>query len=252
MNLDIELKQPEDSLKPGGSGIMPEDTPPKFFARHFSAYHFALPHVKDKDVLEIGFGDGYGANFLADHAKSVKAVDILEKNVALAAGKYRKKNLEFRKTDSAYSEFPDNIFDAVVSFQVIEHIPEGRIIEYLKAIKRVLKKHGVAFISTLNLDKNKKPGRPYVKNPFHIKEFTYGEFEASIKKVFDRYELYGLFYTRRLIFYERLKKLGIFKFFPKKVNIVDRFYDKIKVNDFVWKKKNIYRSIDFMALCRKE
>ena len=111
-----------DDLRPGGSGILPEETPPKFFARHLSAYYFALPYIKDKNILEIGFGDGYGANFLADSARSVKAVDVLEKNVALAANKYKRDNLEFKKTDTVYSEFADNTFDAVVSFQVIEHI----------------------------------------------------------------------------------------------------------------------------------
>ena len=240
-----------ENLRPGGSGILPEETDPKFFARHLSAYYFALPYVKGKDILEIGFGDGYGANFLADSARSVKAVDVLEKNVALAVNKYKRDNLEFKKTDTAYSEFADNTFDAVVSFQVIEHILENEISWYLKSIKRVLKNEGMIFISTLNLDKNKKPNRPYPKNPFHIKEFTYKEFDLCIKEVFNNYEIQGLFYTKRLSFFERLKKLGIFKHVPRPLNIVDKFYKNITVNDFVWKKENLSECIDFMVICRK-
>lgn len=240
-----------DDLRPGGSGILPEETPPKFFARHLSAYHFALPYIRGKDILEVGFGDGYGANFLAGHARAVKAVDILEKNVALASNKYEKPNLEFKKTCGPCLDFPDGIFDAVVSFQVIEHISENDIEGYVKSIKRVLKKGGIAFISTLNLDKNKKPNRPYVKNPFHIKEFSYGELDKAIKGVFDSYEICGLFYTGKLRFFERLKKIGIFKYFPRQLNIVDKFYDKITVNDFIWKKENLSKCIDFMVICRK-
>lgn len=240
-----------DDVRPGGSGILPEETPPKFFARHLSAYNFTLPFIRNKEVLEIGFGDGYGANFLADYAMSVKAVDILEKNVILAENKYKRKNLEFKRSDEVYSEFPENTFDAVVSFQVIEHVPEGHIQEYLKAIRRVLKKDGVAFISTLNLDTNRKPNKPYVKNPFHIKEFTYKEFDSSIREVFERHEIYGLFYTAKLRFYERLKKIGIFRYFPPKLNIVDRYYSGITVNDFTWKKKDLPWCIDFMAACVK-
>ena len=240
-----------EDLRPGGSGILPEETHPKFLARHLSAYYFAFPYVKGKDVLEIGFGDGYGANFLADSARSVKAVDVMEKNVALALNKYKRDNLEFKKTDTAYSEFADNTFDAVASFQVIEHIPEDEIPWYLGSVKRVLKKGGRAFISTLNLDKNRKPNRPYPKNPFHIKEFVFEDLNAVIKGVFSDYEIQGLFYTRRLSFFERLKKLGVFKHAPGPLNIVDKFYKNITVNDFVWKKENLSECIDFMVICRK-
>lgn len=230
---------------------MPEETPPKFFARHFSAYHFALPYVKDKDILEVGFGDGYGADFLAGYAKSVKAVDIVERNVTLALNKYQRPNLEFKKSCGVCLDFSCDMFDAVVSFQVIEHIPLEDIKGYLESIKGVLKKSGTAFISTLNLDKNKKPNRPYVKNPFHIKEFTCKELDLAIRSVFNDYEIYGLFHTGRLSFFERLKKSGIFKYFPKPLNIVDKFYGSITVNDFIWKKENLSKCIDFMVICRK-
>lgn len=241
-----------DKLRPGGSGILPEETHPKFFSRHLSAYNFTLPYVIDKDILEIGFGDGYGANFLAGYAKSVKAVDILERNINLASNKYKRPNLEFKKSCGSCLDFQDNVFDVVVSFQVIEHIPEEDIAEYLKSIKRILKRNGIAFISTLNLDKNKKPNRPYTKNPFHIKEFTCSDLNTVIKDVFEDYEMYGLFYTPKLIFYERLKKIGLFKFFPQSLNMVDKFYNGISVKDFVWKTKNLKECIDFIVLCRKE
>jgi len=241
-----------DNLRPGGSSILPEETPPKFFARHLSAYRFALPFVKGKDVLEIGFGDGYGANFLAGSARNVKAVDVLDRNVELASSKYKRHNLEFRKSFGAYLDFSSGMFDAVVSFQVIEHIPENEIHAYIASIKRVLKKGGIAFISTLNLDKNKKPDRPYAKNPFHVKEFTYKEFDSTVKAVFEDCEIHGLFYTARLKFYERLKKLGIFRIFPQRLNIVDRYYSKITTDDFIWRKTNLPECVDFMAMCVKK
>jgi SAM-dependent methyltransferase len=250
-NSTIKAKDTIDNLRPGGSGILPEETPPKFFARHFSAYHFALPYVKDKDILEVGFGDGYGASFLAGHARSVTAVDILERNVTLASNKYKRPNLVFKKLSGVYLDFPDDIFDIVVSFQVIEHIEETELVNFLDSIKRVLKKGGIAFISTLNLDKNRKPNMPYAKNPFHVKEFTWQELDSLIKSVFVDYEMYGLFYTRRLRFFERLKKIGVFKYLPCPLNIVDRFYKNISVNDFVWLEKNLPNCIDFMVICKK-
>ncbi|MDP2921154.1 MAG: class I SAM-dependent methyltransferase [Candidatus Omnitrophota bacterium] len=240
-----------DDLRPGGSGILPEETPPKFFARHLSAYHFAFPYVEGKDVLEIGFGDGYGANFLAGRARSVKAVDVLDRNVELASKKYKRHNLEFRKSFGSYLDFSGDMFDVVVSFQVIEHVPENEIQAYLASIKRVLKKGGIVFISTLNLDKNKKTNRPYTKNPFHVKEFTFSDLSAAIKTVFNNYEIAGLFYTKKLRIFERLKKIGIFRYLPGPLNIVDKYYKNITVNDFIWQRKNLPKCVDFMVICKK-
>lgn len=240
-----------EALRPGGSGILPEETPPKFFARHLSAYYFVLPYIINKDVLDVGFGDGYGSNLMKGYARAVTAVDNLEKNVILASNKYRMPGLEFRTMDGANLNFADETFDIVVSFQAIEHIPENLLRKYLEGIKRVLKRNGTAFISTLNLMKNRKPRQPYAKNPFHIKEFTFEEFYLLIRKVFGTSEIQGLFYGGRLRFYERLKKIGIFRFVPRPINIVDRFYDNITVNDFVWRKGDLDRCIDFMAICGK-
>ncbi|MBU1853244.1 MAG: class I SAM-dependent methyltransferase [Candidatus Omnitrophica bacterium] len=240
-----------EDLKPGGSGILPQKTHPKFFMRHFSAYNFAVSYVKVKDVLEIGFGDGYGADFLAGSAKNIKAIDVLGKNVDLASSKYKRPNLQFKEMSAVDLDFGDESFDVVVSFQVIEHIPEKLLMKYLEEIKRVLNKSGIAFISTLNLVKNKKPDRPYNKNPFHVREFDFEGFDGLIKKVFDRYEIMGLFCGARLRFFDRLKKIGIFRFLPRTLNIVDRYYDNITADDFVWKKENLSQCIDFMAVCKK-
>lgn len=248
---DIKAQDTIDNLRPGGSAILPEETHPKFYARHLSAYNFVMPYVRGKDILEVGFGDGYGANFLADYANYVRAADVLERNVTLASNKYRKQNLEFIKSDALSLDFPEGIFDAVISFQVIEHIEGAFITKYLTGIKRVLKKDGFVFISTLNLDMNKKPNKLYTKNPYHVKEFTYHELDAVVREVFGVHDIYGLFAGARLNFYERLKKIGIFRYLPEQLNIVDRYYKNITVDEFVWKKQDLNHCLDFMAVCRK-
>jgi len=54
-------------------GIIPENVPPSFFAKHFKPYEFARKDAAGKLVLEIGFGDGYGAAYLAEAAKKLLA-----------------------------------------------------------------------------------------------------------------------------------------------------------------------------------
>ena len=224
------------------SGINPEQFPKKFVAQHLSPYHFVVPTVRGKDVLEIGFGDGYGAYFLKDYAQSVTAVDLFQENVSLAQEKYKGHNLSFAQMNAICLAFEDDWFDAVVSFQVIEHVPRHFLKKYLLEMKRVLKPGGTAFITTLNLEKNMKPGNAYNKSPDHDVEFTEQDFNQLLSGVFDKTQIYGLFPTPKHAFFERLKKWGI------KVNA---FYNSIGVKDFVWKKNRTNDCLDFMAICSK-
>ena len=231
-------------------GINPEKESPKFFAKHFSAYHFARSSATGK-VLEIGFGDGYGSSFLALSAQEVKAIDLFDVNVTAAAIKYPRSNLQFVKMDATRMDWKDNAFDAVVSFQVIEHIPQSLLGVFIHEIKRVTRDGGKAFLSTLNLKKNQKPGKPYEKSPHHDKEFTAREFEEFLKPFFKEVSIYGLYPSAKHAFFERLKKAGILNFLPEPANPVSRYYQRIGVEDFQWLQKTcLDESVDLMAVCR--
>ena len=223
-------------------GIDPLTESPRFVAKHLAAYDFALPLAKGR-VLEIGCGDGYGASRLAARAQVV-AIDLFEGNVRAAAGRYRAEGLEFRRMDATELDFPAGSFDLVVSFQVIEHIPEGLLPRYLGQIRRVLKPEGRACLTTLNVKKNRKPGRPYEKSPHHDKEFTPEEFGSILGRHFGGVELYGLYPTVRHALAERLKKSGLFS--------MKRFYAGITTRDFRWRRgRNLDGCIDLMGVCWK-
>ena len=164
-------------------GIDPEAESPRFVAKHLSAYHFARPYAKGR-VLEVGFGDGYGASFLAAAAHEVKAIDLFDRNVNVASAKYPKSNLQFLQMDATAIQWADHYFDLTVSFQVIEHIPEALLPVYLQEIRRVTRVGGTVCLSTLNLKKNQKPGKPYQKAPHHDKEFTPQEFQDLLAPFF--------------------------------------------------------------------
>ena len=230
-------------------GIDPQKESPRLVAEHLSAYHFARQFSNGR-LLEVGFGDGYGSSFLAESAREVKAIDLFDRNVTAAAAKYLKPNLQFMKMNATDLQWPDDTFDLTCSFQVIEHIPQALMASYVAEIKRVTKRDGVVCLSTLNLKKNQKPGKPYLKSPHHDKEFTAKDLTDLLNPFFRQVTLYGLYPNLKHAFFERLKKAGLFNFLPKSMDPASCYFRNITVNDFQWlKKSTVDDSIDLMAVC---
>ena len=232
-------------------GITPENEDPRFLAQHMSAYAFARPYAKDKRVLEIGFGEGYGSHYLAEVASEVVGIDLAPGNIPRASAKYVRPNLHFLQMEATKLDVPDASFELVCSFQVIEHIPEPQLLSYLNEIFRVLRPSGLFCVSTLNLIHNMKPGRPYEKLIYHEKEFIASELDELLSRVFPRVELHGLHLTWKHRMYQRLKRWGLDKSLPFPLNPVVRFYASVSTHDF-YVSRNVSRAaLDLIALCRK-
>ncbi len=100
--------------------------------------------IKNKDVLEIGCGNGYGAFLLNQLGpKSYIGLDVMEKQIAIARTKYPQ--YQFLVQDAAdLSQFADASKDVVVIFGVLHHIPEWR--KVIDEIARVLRPTGSLFL----------------------------------------------------------------------------------------------------------
>lgn len=147
------------------------------YDEHLVRYMFAAKLAKGLNVLDIACGSGYGANILADSgAKQVVAVDIDSEAVAAAQKKYTKNNLIYKIGNAEEIKEMDESFDLVISFETIEHLKSPE--KYLSELKRVLKKEGIALISTPNIEVF------HQKNPFHLHEFTKNEFAGKLKEYF--------------------------------------------------------------------
>lgn len=221
-------------------GLIPEEVSAEFYAQHLSAYAFTGPRVAGQRVLEVGFGDGYGSAFLARTAADVQAVDVVEGNIPLARKKYPLPNLTFHHFDGLHIPFPDGAFDAAGTFQVIEHVPEHHLAPWLAEIRRVLKPGGRLYVSTLNLEHARKPGKPYQKLIYHEKEFTAPELRDLLGQLFPRVEMLGLHPSLKHRFFRRLKKWGW---------RVESFYSRMTPADFVVRGAGVSRSLDLIAVC---
>ena len=230
-------------------GLIPEEVSAEFYAQHLSAYAFVGPRVAGQKVLEVGFGDGYGAAYLARTAREVAAVDVVEGNIPLARKKYPLPNLAFHHFDGLHLPFPDGAFDAAGSFQVIEHVPEPHLVQWLAEIRRVLHLGGRFYVSTLNLEHAQKPGKPYQKLIYHEKEFTKADLQDLLQQIFPRVQMYGLHPSPKHRLFKRLKKWGFRGWLPGPLNVVDRFYARMTPADFVVRAAGVPRSLDLIAVC---
>ncbi|MDD5109052.1 MAG: class I SAM-dependent methyltransferase [Candidatus Omnitrophica bacterium] len=233
------------------SRIIPEETGRNLYMQHLKVYEFLNQNAKNRQILEIGCGDGYGAAFLAKTARSIVAVDYEDQVIFTAQNKYKANNLQYRCMDATRLGFKENEFDLVCSFQVIEHIPEDKLLVYLNELNRVLKPNGELYLSTLNLGKVMKNPQTYKKNPAHCKEFVAEDLKAILSKVFDNYVIYGLHPSLKHQFYLVLKKSGIFKSFPFFLNPVERFYKNLTTDDFKLTASNLNKASDFVCVCKK-
>jgi ubiquinone/menaquinone biosynthesis C-methylase UbiE len=119
--------------------------------RKWGQEHFELPmfqrlglDVKDKDVLEIGCGNGYGAYLLNQLGpKRYIGLDVMEEQIAIARTKYP--HYQFIVQDATdLSQFANASKDVVIIFGVLHHIPAWR--KVLDEIARVLKPTGSLFL----------------------------------------------------------------------------------------------------------
>jgi ubiquinone/menaquinone biosynthesis C-methylase UbiE len=167
-------------LKFTGERFLPNEAG-EMWAEHWHRYHYVLPFVANKRVLDVACGEGYGSALMSKAASHVAGVDVAHEAIAHASQTYvARSNLEFVEASCTKLPFPDAVFDVVVSFETIEHIT-GQV-EFLDEIKRVLRADGVLIISSPNKAEY-SDARGYA-NEFHVKELYRDELAALIDSRF--------------------------------------------------------------------
>lgn len=173
--------------------MIPNNDSSKEYYLHYLKHLFPYEHFKEllqnKDVLEIGCGEGYGTNVLSGNVKSIIGIDVDAKIIEHAKGKYVASNCHFSTYDGRRLPFPDASFDSVVSFQVIEHVQDDA--QFVREIYRILRPAGIAVITTPNRKYRLKPGqKPW--NRFHIREYLGAELKKLFQGTFDNVDLKGI------------------------------------------------------------
>ena len=156
-------------------------------SEHWHRYFIAGTLVRDKVILDVACGEGYGSFYLAGIADSVVGVDISTEAVDYARHNYHRKNLVYKVGSCDKIPLEDSSVDVVVSFETIEHHDKHE--EMMSEIKRVLRNDGILIISSPN--KLEYSDKPNYTNPYHIKELYKEDFTELLNNYFSKSKCFG-------------------------------------------------------------
>ena len=92
-----------------------------------------------ENVLDVGCGSGILAPTLIDACQHYTGIDIELPEASPYLARFSER-ANFRQMDICKTDFPDNFFDAIMIFSILEHIPDLKSALY--EIMRVLKPGG--------------------------------------------------------------------------------------------------------------
>jgi SAM-dependent methyltransferase len=174
-------------LKFTGERFHPDKSGEMWF-EHWHRYHYVLPLVARKRVLDIACGEGYGSALMANLAADVTGVDISTAAIKHALDTYASvSNVQFREGQCTAIPLPDGSVDVVISFETLEHIHEHDA--FLAEVKRVLVPGGLFIVSTPNKAEY-TDARGY-QNEFHLRELYAPEFDVLLNRHFQHRALRG-------------------------------------------------------------
>ena len=155
------------------------------YTKHlYRRYDFCKPYCRDKDVVDIPCGVGWGASRLKV-CKSLVGIDISEE--ALEYGRQHYPGIRFLHGNMNAMPLDGNSVDVAVCLEGFEHIPKSDGLLFLQEAARVLRVGGIIILTTPVLDEHGRNSG----NPYHLHEC-------------DEIELVKMLVTRfRFILYER-------------------------------------------------
>ena len=186
-------------------GFIPSTTE----SHHLKRYEFALQFTKDKKVLDIACGCGFGSYLMAKDGKASLVIGVDLDKEAIRYGNYKYSSPSVQRFIGDATEFKfQSKFDLIVSFETVEHLKNTS--EFVQNLYNNLDENGILLISTpIN-----RITTTTLKNPYHEIEWSFSDFHQLFKSKFSIEEIYLQdvlveiqHSTIKKLFYKILKKL---------------------------------------------
>ena len=148
-----------------------------------SYYKFAAKLIgKGKRVLDVGCNEGLGTFLVGKECGFAKGVDFDEDAIVQAQKNFKESFVEFEAGDFLKSKDTGNC-DAVINFDVIEHILPENAHAFIKGIAKELTPEGLCVIGTPS--KISQDFASEVSKKGHINIYSHERLEAEMREHFE-------------------------------------------------------------------
>ena len=112
-----------------------------------SYYKFAAKMIGDnKSVLDVGCGEGLGSWLLSVECGKTKGIDIDDDAIKIGKRNWKGDRISFECVN--FFDMANKKYDAIVAFDVIEHILPDNVERFLSKIADCLNHDGIAILGT--------------------------------------------------------------------------------------------------------
>lgn len=156
---------------------------PRRMLHSLSYYKFAAKLIgSGKKVLDVGCNEGLGTSVLAKECGFAKGVDFDQDAIRAANNNFKTSICDFEELDILTTPLKEE-WDAIVNFDVIEHIYPENSDSFFMALKAGLKKPGVFVLGTPSLI-SQQFASPVSKKG-HVNIYSPERLESEMRQHFD-------------------------------------------------------------------
>lgn len=208
--------------------------------RRVHRHVWVAPKLREKRVLDVGCGCGYGTYYMSHFAEEVVGIDYDPENIKWANKYFRRPNLKFIKMNALKMKFPPDSFDVVTCFDVIEHFVEKDQDVVINNIRSVCS--DVMYMTTPNSGplsvhtRELKMYDVYGEEKHHRREMSVEEFGELLTRHIDSYIILGQYVRGVTTFEDWLKVRG----------------RKLSIEDFEMVRTDFNTCPNIVAICKMD